>query len=86
MKKIIFLLLALAVFAAMPTACKQEAVKLTRADRDGIDTLVQKEIARITPELDAYCRDSSPILRKQYVDSLLIVREREISQQSVPIH
>ena len=85
MKKIFFLLIALAIFAATPTACKPEPVKLNRDDRDMIDTIAQKEIIKITPQLDAYCRDSAPILRKYYVDSLLIVREREILQQSVPI-
>jgi hypothetical protein len=85
MKRLIFILLSLAIFAALPTACKEEAVKLTRADRDAIDTIVQKNIVQITPELDRYCRDSSPILRKKYVDSLLIVRQQEILQQSIPV-
>jgi hypothetical protein len=85
MKRLFFILITLAIASILPTACKEEAVKLTRADREMIDTVVQKEIVRITPELDAYCRDSASILRKNYVDSLLIVREREISQQSVPI-
>lgn len=85
MKKISFLLFAAVIFAAAPTACQQEGVKLSRADRDMIDTIVQKEIVKITPELDAYCRDSASVLRKNYVDSLLIVRQREILQQSVPM-
>lgn len=85
MKKLIFILLCLSVFAALPTACKEEGVKLTRADRDAIDTIVQKNIVQITPELDRYCRDSSAILRKCYVDSLLLVRQREIQQQAVPV-
>jgi hypothetical protein len=85
MKRLIFILIALALASILPTACKEEAVKLTRADRDAIDTLVQKQVVQITPELDRYCRDSSPILRKKYVDSLLLVRQQEILQQSVPV-
>ncbi|MDZ7880056.1 MAG: hypothetical protein U5L45_20430 [Saprospiraceae bacterium] len=85
MKKLIFIALSLSVFAVLPTACTEEGVKLTRADRDGIDTIVQTNIAQITPELDRYCRDSSAILRKYYMDSLLIVRQQEIQQQAVPI-
>jgi hypothetical protein len=85
MKKLIFILITLAITSVLPTACKEEAVKLSRADRDAIDTIVQKNIVQITPELDRYCRDSSPILRKRYVDSLLIVRQQEILQQSIPV-
>jgi hypothetical protein len=85
MKKLIFVLVSLAFAIILPTACKQEAVKLNRDDREMIDTLAQKEIVRITPELDRYCRDSAAILRKHYVDSLLIVREQEILQKSVPV-
>ena len=85
MKKLIFICVSLAFANILPTACKQEAVKLTRDDRERIDTLSQKEIVRITPELDRYCRDSAAILRKHYVDSLLIVREQEILQKSVPV-
>jgi hypothetical protein len=85
MKKLIFILTTLVLASIFPTACKEEAVKLTRADRDMIDTLVQKQVTQITPELDRYCRDSSPILRKKYVDSLLLVRQQEILQQSIPV-
>ena len=85
MKKLVFILTLLAFASILPTACKDEAVKLTRDDREMIDTLAQKEINGITPDLDRYCRDSAPILRKQYVDSLIIVREQEILQKSVPI-
>jgi hypothetical protein len=85
MKRLIFILILLAIAIILPTACKEEAVKLTRDDRDVIDTIVQKNIRDITPELDRYCRDSAPILRKYYTDSLLKVREQEILQQSVPI-
>lgn len=85
MKRLVFILTILAIASILPTACKEEGIKLTRADRDAIDTIVQKNIVQITPELDRYCRDSSPILRKYYLDSLLLVRQREILQQSVPV-
>ncbi len=85
MKKLVCAVFCLAVFAALLTACEEETVKLTRADREAIDTIVQKNIVQITPELDRYCQDSAPILRKYYVDSLLIVRQREIEQQALPV-
>jgi hypothetical protein len=85
MKRLVFILITLVVASILPTACNEEAVKLTRADRDMIDTIVQKNVAQMTPELDRYCRDSSPILRKHYTDSLLIVRQQEIQQQSIPV-
>ena len=85
MKRLVFILTILAIASILPTACKEEGIKLTRADRDAIDTIVQKNIVQITPELDRYCRDSAPILRKYYVDSLLLVRQREIQQQAVPV-
>ena len=85
MKKLIFITVLLAFAGLLPTACKEEAVKLNRDDREVIDTLAQKEINRITPDLDRYCRDSAPILRQRYVDSLLIVREQEILQKMVPV-
>jgi hypothetical protein len=85
MKRLIFILTTLVIASILPTACKEEAIKLTRADRDAIDTIVQKNIVQITPELDRYCRDSASILRLFYVDSLLLVRQREIQQQAVPV-
>jgi hypothetical protein len=85
MKKLVYAVFCLAVFVVLPTACEEEAVKLTRADRDAVDTIVRKNIAQITPELDRYCRDSAAILRQHYVDSLLVVRQREIQQQALPI-
>jgi hypothetical protein len=85
MKKLIITAFSLAVFATLPTACQEEGVKLTRADRDGIDTIAQKQIVQIMPEIDRYCRDSAAILRKYYMDSLLIVRQQEIQLQSVPV-
>jgi hypothetical protein len=84
MKKLIITVFSLAIFAILPTTCQEEGVKLTRADRDGIDTITQKQIVQIMPEIDRYCRDSAAILRKYYMDSLLIVRQQEIQQQSVP--
>jgi hypothetical protein len=85
MKKLFFIALCLGILATLPSACTEEGVKLTRADRDGIDTIAQKQIVQIAPEIDRYCRDSAPILRKYYMDSLLIVRQQEIQQQAVPI-
>ncbi len=66
------------------SSCGEETVKLNGNDRVAIDTLSANAIAKLTPELDKRCKDSSDALRKQLVDSLVIVREREIMMQTLP--
>ena len=44
----------------------------------------QNAIAKLTPKLDKRCKDSSDALRKRLVDSLVVVREREIIMQTLP--
>ena len=79
-------LLLLAACQLSFSACNTEGVKLNRADREQIDTLVARQVQTLAGELDKYCRDSSAALRQRYVDSLLVVREREIMMQNQPVH
>ena len=65
-------------------ACDTEGVKLNGNDRVAVDTLSSSAIAKLTPILDKQCRDSSDVLRKKLVDSLVILREREIIMQTLP--
>lgn len=66
------------------TACHSEGVKLNGDDRVAIDTLSANAIKSLTIELDKQCKESSDVLRKRLVDSLVAVREQEIMMQPVP--
>ena len=64
--------------------CHTEGVKLERDDRILVDTLVTRQIAVLSVEMDKWCKDSSPILRQKMVDSLMILREQEILKGTPP--
>jgi hypothetical protein len=66
------------------SSCNTEGVKLNGNDRIAIDTLSANAIKNLTFELDKRCKDSADVLRKQLVDSLVIVREREIIMTTQP--
>ena len=88
-KKAIFLRFAACIlsltFCLLPfAACDTEGVKLNGNDRVAVDTLSSSAIAKLTPILDKQCKDSSDVLRKKLVDSLVILREREIIMQTLP--
>lgn len=70
------------IFTMLIGGCREEGVKLTREDRDMIDTLANRQIVLLTAEYDRWCRDSSLIIRQRMVDSLVIVREQEILKQT----
>jgi hypothetical protein len=77
-------LLLIAVYPLLFTSCGNQEVKLNGNDRVAIDTLSANAIAKLTPILDKQCKDSSDMLRKRLVDSLVVVREREIIMQTLP--
>lgn len=81
-----FCALLLAFAPLFFTSCGEQDVKLNANDRVAIDTLSASAIAKLTPELDKRCKDSSDALRKRLVDSLVVVREREIMTQTLPTH
>lgn len=78
MKKNIFFF-----FILLFSNCNTEGVvKLTSDDRFRIDTLSNRQNNILNPELDKWCKDSTPIYRQHFVDSLVIVREQEILKQT----
>lgn len=82
----IYTLSVLLFFAAL-SACNTEGVKLSSEDRNAIDTLSLKQITLLSVEMDKWCRDSSPRIKQRLIDSLMLVREQEILQQTraIPI-
>ncbi len=76
--------LPLALCLLLFAACQTEAVKLNGDDRVAIDTLSGNAIKKLTVELDKQCKDSSDMLRKYLVDSLVAVRQQEIMMQTLP--
>ncbi len=85
-KQITFCSLPFALCLLLFASCGTEGVKLNGNDRIAIDTLSSNAIKALTVELDKQCKDSADVLRKQLVDSLVIVREREIMTQAMPAH
>jgi hypothetical protein len=80
MKKIIFFF-ALSVWVFL--GCNTEGgVKLTPDDRYRIDTLTSRKTSELSASLEAWCKDSTPIFRQHFIDSLVIVREQEILKQT----
>lgn len=77
-------LLQIALCLLFITSCGEKGVKLNADDRLAIDTLSANAIKTLAVELDKNCKDSADVLRKQLVDSLVAVREREIIMQTLP--
>lgn len=86
LKNIKITLLFLCVIICLSTSCGEEGVKIDRADRFFIDTTANKEINKVSVEMDKWCKDSSDFLVKKLTDSLVIVREQEIMQKMLPVH
>ena len=66
------------------SSCDTEGVKLSRDDRYRIDTLTSRQTIELSANLDKICKDSSPIYKQHFIDSLLVVREQEILKQTPP--
>lgn len=64
------------------SSCDTEGVKLSRDDRFRIDTTTNRKTVEMAAEIDKLCKDSTPIFRQHFIDSLLIVREQEILKQT----
>jgi hypothetical protein len=68
------------------SSCHTEGgVKLTADDRYRIDTLSNRQVTFLTSDLDKWCKDSTPIFRQHFVDSLVLVREQDILKQTSTI-
>ncbi len=67
------------------TSCKNnEPLKLTSDERFRVDTSVSTQFVKISADIDKWCKDSTPILRQKFIDSLVIVREQEVLKQ-IPV-
>jgi hypothetical protein len=67
------------------SSCHTEGVKLTPDDRFRIDTLSSSKTSAMASDLDKWCKDSTPVYRQHFVDSLVLVREQEILKQTSTI-
>ncbi len=64
------------------SACDTEGgVSLSADERFRIDTTSNQQIRLISLKMDTFCRDSTPVFRQRFVDSLMVVREQEILKQ-----
>lgn len=55
-----------------------QTIKIDSAMRRRIDTTTSREINLLSAQMDAFCRDSSPILIQRAADSMLAVRQQEL--------
>lgn len=63
-------------------ACDTEGgVVLSADDRFRIDTTTNQQIRLVSLKMDTFCRDSTPIFKQRFVDSLMLLREQEILKQ-----
>ena len=59
------------------SSCGEPEIKLTRADRKAIDTLVNHQLDSISPILDSLCRERSGELVQKAVDSIILERKKK---------
>jgi hypothetical protein len=69
---------------ALASCENKEPLKLTSDERFRVDTSVSTQFSKISTDLEKWCKDSTPILRQRFVDSLVIVREQEVLKQ-IPV-
>jgi hypothetical protein len=62
------------------SACNRLEEPLDAKTRDTIDSISNAQIQRLERELDSLCRADQPRKLPHLVDSLLIVRKKEIEQ------
>lgn len=77
-KKTIAGFIIISVFAVQ---CKNDGLILTKDERTIIDTTSSSQISKLNKEFDTWCKDSTPVIRQKFVDSLLIVRQTEINKR-----
>jgi hypothetical protein len=54
------------------------SIKIDASMRRRIDTSTSRQINLLSVQLDAFCRDSSPVLIQYAADSMLAVRQQEV--------
>jgi hypothetical protein len=72
------------IMYALVSCQNNEQLKLTSDERFRVDTTVSSQFVQISTDLEKWCKDSTPILRERFIDSLVIVREQEVLKQ-IPV-
>lgn len=65
-------------------SCGEPEIKLTRADRKSIDTIVSRQLDSISPILDSLCDVESETIIQKAVDS--IMKERRIKEERLRLN
>jgi len=65
-------------------SCSEPEIKLTRADRRVVDTLVNNQLDTISPMLDSLCIVNKKVIIKNAVDS--IVKERQKQEERLRLN
>ena len=65
-------------------SCGEPEIKLNRADRKSIDTLVNNQLDSISPILDSLCFEETEVIIEKAVDS--IVKERQKQEERLRLN
>lgn len=68
------------LIACLCVSCGGNITNLDYRTRDLIDSLTRHENEISSKELEKYCKDSFNVMVQKAVDSLLIVRQREMEE------
>jgi hypothetical protein len=77
-KKIIAVSLLISIFFER---CQNSELILTKDERTIIDTTSSSQISKLSKDFDTWCKDSTPVIRQKFIDSLLTVRQIEINKR-----
>ncbi len=77
-----FIILLILLFGI--SSCGEPEIRLTRADRKTIDTLVNNQLDSISPILDSLCFEETEMIIKRAVDS--IVKERQKQEERLRLN
>lgn len=69
--------LLLLPFSINISSCGEPEIKLTRADKRTVDTLVNYQLDSISPILDSTCLANKDFLVQKIADSIILERKRK---------
>jgi len=72
------------IFLTGILSCGEPEIKLNRADRRSIDTLVNNQLDSISPILDSLCFEETDVIVERAVDS--IVKERQKQEERLRLN
>jgi len=67
------------IIACIVVSCTSRAVEPTRQSRHSIDTLFQKQVSILQPEMDSLCKSQSGQIYANAVDSIMAARKVEMN-------